>query len=193
MNNKYIFITLLMLSTIFSQEKNHNLNFLFANNAYGLSYEYQRFVKPDLSVGADLRFYDIRTDEYPVYDPFYNQYDVSGEKSILIFPMYIRLNYFPFKDKIANNFQPFLLFSFGPFVTIDGDENAGSFSDKWSGAPTQVNLGASIGFGVTLQTDRASGFSFGIAYDHLQVEEPIHDQEDFGGGFLYLQYRLGRE
>ena len=26
MNNKYIFITLLMLSTIFSQEKNHNLN-----------------------------------------------------------------------------------------------------------------------------------------------------------------------
>ena len=52
-----------MLSTIFSQEKNHNLNFLLANNAYGLSYEYQRFVKPDLSVGADLRFYDIRTDE----------------------------------------------------------------------------------------------------------------------------------
>ena len=107
--------------------------------------------------------------------------------------MYLRLNYYPFKDKIANNFQPFLLLSFGPFVTIDGDEDAGSFSDKWSGAPTQVNLGASIGFGVTLQTDRASGFSFGIAYDHLQVEEPIHDQEDFGGGFLYLQYRLGRE
>ncbi len=113
MNNKYIFITLLMLSTIFSQEKNHNLNFLLANNAYGLSYEYQRFVKPDLSVGADLRFYDIRTDEYPVYDPFYNQYDVSGEKSILILPMYLRFNYYPFKDKIANNFQPFLLLSFG--------------------------------------------------------------------------------
>ena len=73
-----------MLSTIFSQEKNHNLNFLFANNAYGLSYEYQKFVKPDLSVGADLRFYDIRNDEYPVYDPYYNQYNVSGEKNILM-------------------------------------------------------------------------------------------------------------
>ena len=182
-----------MLSTIFSQEKNHNLNFLFANNAYGLSYEYQRFVKPDLSIGADLRFYDIRNDEYPVYDPFYNQYNVSGEKNILMFPMYIRFNYYPFKDKIANNFQPFLLLSFGPFVAIDGDEDASSFSDKWSGAPTQVNLGGSIGFGVNLKTDRSSGFSFGIAYDHLQVDEPIHDQEDFGGVFLYLQYRLGRE
>ena len=78
----------LLLSISLGQGKNHNLNFLFANNAYGLAYEYQRFVKDDLSIGTDIRFYDIREDEYPVYDPFFNQYNVSGEKSILMFPMF---------------------------------------------------------------------------------------------------------
>ena len=195
MNNIYkkIVIVFLLLSISLGQGKNHNLNFLFANNAYGLAYEYQKFVKDDFSVGADIRFYDIREDEYPVYDPFFNQYSVSGEKSILMFPMYLKLTYYPFQGKIANNFQPFLMLSFGPFLSVDGDEDAGSFSDKWSGAPNQVNFGGSIGFGVNLKTDQASGFSFGIGYDHLQVDEPIHDKEDFGGGFLYLQYRLGRE
>ena len=123
-----LLILIIISSTLFSQEKNHNINFIFANNGYGFGYELDKFLRDDLSIGADLRFYDIRADEYPIYDPFYNQYKIIGEKNIIMLPLYFKLNYYPFQGKIANNFEPYILFSFGSMISIDGDENIKSFN-----------------------------------------------------------------
>ena len=36
---------------------------MFTNNGYGFGYEFEKFSKENVSIGADLRFYDIRSDE----------------------------------------------------------------------------------------------------------------------------------
>ena len=77
-----------MAGPLNAQDKIQNINFLFANNGYGFGYEYEKFQKSNVSIGLDLRFYDIRNDEYPIYDPFYNQFTVAGEKDILLFPLF---------------------------------------------------------------------------------------------------------
>ena len=188
-----IAIIMIISSSLYSQEKSHNLNFMFTNNGYGFGYEFEKFSKENLSIGTDLRFYDIRSDEYPVYDPFVNQYKIIGEKNITMLPLYFRVNYYPFQGKIANNFEPYVLFAIGPMISIDGDENVRSFSKRWSNADTQINPGGSIGFGVNFNTSTSNTLSFGLGYDYLQVEEPIHDKKDYGGAFLYLKYKINRE
>ncbi len=176
-----------------SQEKSNNINFIIGNNGYGFGYESERFLKNDLSIGADLRFYDMRADEYPVYDPFYNQYKIIGEKNIVMIPLYFRVNYYPFEGKIANNFQPYMLFSIGSMISIDGDENIKSFSKRWSEADTQFNPGGSIGIGINVNANNTNSLSFGLGYDYLKAQEPIHEKKDYGGAFLYLKYKIDRE
>ena len=186
-------IMMIISSSLYSQEKSHNLNFMFTNNGYGFGYEFEKFSKENLSIGTDLRFYDIRSDEYPVYDPFINQYKIIGEKSITMLPLYLRFNYYPFQGKIANNFEPYVLFALGPMLSIDGDENIRSFSKRWSNAETQINPGGSIGIGINFNTGTSGTIAFGLGYDYLKVEEPIHDKRDYGGAFLYLKYKINRE
>ena len=111
-------------------DKIQNINFLFANNGYGFGYEYEKFRKSNVSIGLDLRFYDIRNDEFPIYDPFYNQFTVAGEKDILLFPLFFKTNYYLFDGQIANSFRPYITFSVGPFIAVDGDETISSFSKK---------------------------------------------------------------
>tara|TARA_Y100000389_G_scaffold195179_1_gene226189 strand:+ start:2689 stop:3309 length:621 start_codon:yes stop_codon:yes gene_type:complete len=191
------FIKLILLigisSSLFSQQKSNNINFIFANNGYGFGYEFEKFTKSNLSIGADLRFYDIRSDEYAVYDPFFNQARIIGEKNIIMLPLYFRLNYYPFEGKIANNFQPYFLFALGPMVSYDGDENIDSFSDRFSDAETQVNPGGSFGVGINFNTNTTNTLSLGLGYDFLKVKEPIHNKKDYGGAFLYLKYKFSRE
>ena len=93
--NKTIFLLLIALTigSLNAQDKIQNINFLFANNGYGFGYEYEKFRKSNVSIGLDLRFYDIRNDEFPIYDPFYNQFTVAGEKDILLFPLFFKTNY----------------------------------------------------------------------------------------------------
>ena len=77
MNKIILFLIIAFsVSSLNAQDKIQNINFLFANNGYGLGYEYEKFRKSNVSFGVDLRFYDVRNDEYPIYDPFYNQFTV---------------------------------------------------------------------------------------------------------------------
>ena len=169
-----LILILTISSSLYSQEKSNNLNFMFTNNGYGFGYEFEKFSRENLSIGADLRFYDIRSDEYPVYDPFFNQYKVIGEKNITMLPLYFRLNFYPFQGKIANNFEPYILFALGPMISIDGDENIRSFSKRWSEADTQVNPGGSFGFGINFNTNSSNTLSFGLGYDYLKVKDMLN-------------------
>lgn len=194
MNKLYkIIFALTIISSINAQDKIQNINFIFANNGYGFGYEYESFVRSNLSIGADLRLYDIRNDEFPIYDPYFNQFTVAGEKDILLFPLFFRTNYYLFEGRIANNFRPYLTFSIGPFIAVDGDETISSFSKKWRSTESQTNLGGSLGFGVSFSQSSGNTLSLGLGYDHLKVEREIHSKNDFGGGFLYLKYQINRE
>ena len=88
--NKVVLMIFVVITTtcLNAQDKMQNINFLFANNGYGFGYEYEAFRKSNVSIGVDLRFYDIRNDEFPVYNPYYNQFTVAGEKDILLFPIF---------------------------------------------------------------------------------------------------------
>ena len=129
-------------------KKSSDLNFIFANNGYGFGFENTKQKNEVLQIGLDLRVYDIRRDEYTVYNEFYNQFGVIGEKSILMIPVYGRINYLLFQDKIANNFKPYFFISAGALIAVDGNENERSFRKKWLEAETQVVPSLSTGFGV---------------------------------------------
>ena len=193
--NKVVLMILVVITTTFlnAQDKMQNINFLFANNGYGFGYEYEAFRKSNVSIGVDLRFYDIRNDEFPVYNPYYNQFTVAGEKDILLFPIFFKTSYYLFDSQIANSFRPYLTFSVGPFIAVDGDETISSFSKKWRSTESQTNLGASLGFGVNFSQSSGNTLSLGLGYDYLNVEKPIHSKEDFGGGYLFLKYQINRE
>ena len=192
--NKKLLIFVILVSNLFAKGNNQNLNFIFANNGYGFGYEYEKNVRSNLSIGVDLRLYDVRNDEYPIYDPFYNQFQVAGEKDILLFPLLFRTNYYLFDGKIANNFRPYLLFSIGPLIGVDADENISSFKKKWSSTNSQTSLAGSFGFGVNFTSPTMSNtISLGLGYDYFQFAEPFHGKKDFGGGFIYLKYQINRE
>ena len=111
----------------------------------------------------------------------------------MLFPLFFRTNYYLFDGKIANSFRPYITFSFGPFIAVDGDETISSFSKKWSSTESQTNLGASLGFGVNFSQPSGSTLSLGLGYDHINVDKPIHSKDDFGGGYLFLKYQINRE
>ena len=58
-----LILILTISSSLYSQEKSNNLNFMFTNNGYGFGYEFEKFSRENLSIGADLRFYDILKNE----------------------------------------------------------------------------------------------------------------------------------
>jgi len=168
--NKKLLILVILVSNLFAQGNNQNLNFIFANNGYGFGYEYEKNVRSNLSIGVDLRLYDVRNDEYPIYDPFYNQFQVAGEKDILLFPLLFRTNYYLFDGKIANNFRPYLLFSIGPLIGVDADENISSFKKKWSSTNSQTSLAGSFGFGVNFTSPTMSNtISLGLELSTVMV------------------------
>ena len=111
----------------------------------------------------------------------------------IFFPVFFKTNYYLFDGQIANSFRPYITFSIGPFIAVDGDETISSFSKKWSSTESQTNLGASLGFGVNFSQTSGNTLSLGLGYDHLNVDKPIHSKDDFGGGYLFLKYQINRE
>ena len=41
-----------MIGSLNAQNKNQNINLLFANNGYGFGYEYEKFQKSNVSIGC---------------------------------------------------------------------------------------------------------------------------------------------
>ena len=182
-----------MMGSLNGQDKVQNINFIFANKGYGFGYDYESFIRTNHSIGLDLRFYDIRDDEFAVYNPYSNQINIAGEKDILLIPIFFKSNFYLPNNRIENNIKPFLTFSIGPFIAIDADENISSFSEKWTSTKSQTNLGTSLGVGINFYLISGNRISVGVGYDHFNVDKPIHSIENFGGGFLFFKYQIGRE
>ena len=188
-----LLITTFMIGSLNAQDKFQNINFLFANKGFGIGYEFESFIRTDRSIGLDLKLYDIRNDEFAVYNPYSNQINIAGEKDILIVPIFFKSNFYLSNNRIENKIKPYFTFAIGPFIAIDADENISSFSEKWTSTKSQTNLGTSLGFGLNFYLISGNNISVGIGYDYFNVDRPIHSIENFGGGFLFFKYQIGRE
>ena len=128
-------------------------------------------------------------------------YEFMTEDSTLptiIVPARIASTRFPGKLLSMVNGKPLILWTaerisevapeFNLFFAVDGDETISSFSKKWRSTESQTNLGASLGFGVNFSQPTGNTLALGLGYDYLNVDNPIHSKEDFGGGYLFLKY-----
>ena len=56
------------------------------------------------SIVAELRYFDVKGDEETiVYDYWTNQYSTVGGQNLILLPMLLGGNYYPFAGMIANN------------------------------------------------------------------------------------------
>ena len=140
-----------------------------------------------LSVNAELRFYDIKDpNESMVYDPYYGTTRTIGGISLVMIPIFAGVNYYPFVDKIQNNFSPFLTFRMGGVLVVDGNEE-GSFKQRWSDPETQLTPGGFIGAGIDFKMVGQTSVSVMIGLEILPYRE-FDDSDNFTGKLIHISF-----
>ena len=141
-----------------------------------------------ISLNAELRFYDIKDPyESMVYDPYYGTTRTIGGVSLIMFPIFIGTNYYPFVDKIQNNFSPFVAIRGGGLFTLDGAEE-GSFKERWKNIDSQFTLGSFIGIGVDFKMYGQTTVSPMVGYEILQLKYEADGQNDYSGMLIHIAF-----
>tara|TARA_B110000438_G_scaffold59117_1_gene59189 strand:- start:3970 stop:4551 length:582 start_codon:yes stop_codon:yes gene_type:complete len=140
------------------------------------------------SINSELRFYDIKADdETIVYDYYSGQYQAVGGKSLLMIPMLIGVNYYPFTGKIENNFSPFVTARTGPVLTLDGEE-IGSFRERWEKPKKQISTGSFIGLGIDFKMVGQSSLSIMVGKEILPLKQYADGKKDYSGFLIHLSF-----
>tara|TARA_B100000767_G_C19708375_1_gene511617 strand:- start:505 stop:1101 length:597 start_codon:yes stop_codon:yes gene_type:complete len=141
-----------------------------------------------ISLNSELRFYDIKApDETLVYDYYSGQTRNAGGISLVMFPAFVGVNYYPFAGKIENNFSPFITTRGGLVFTIDGKES-GSFKNRWTSAKTQFSPGGFIGAGVDFKMVGQTFVSTMFGLEIIKLNEAADSVEDYSGFLIHLSF-----
>ena len=141
-----------------------------------------------LSLNAELRFYDIKDpNESMVYDPYYGTTRTIGGVSLIMLPIFIGSNYYPFVDKIQNNFSPFIAIRGGGIFTLNGAEE-GSFNERWKNIDTQFTLGGFFGLGVDFKMYGQTTVSPMVGYERLPLKYKADGQIDYSGMLIHIAF-----
>ena len=141
-----------------------------------------------LSVNAELRFYDIKDpNESMVYDPYYGTTRTIGGISLIMLPIFVGGNYYPFVDKIQNNFSPFFVCRGGGIFTLNGAEE-GSFGNRWKNVDTQFNLGGFLGTGVEFNMYGQTIISPMVGYEFLPLKDKADGYDDYSGMLIHIAF-----
>ena len=141
-----------------------------------------------ISLNSELRFYDIKApDETLVYDYYSGQTRNAGGISLVMFPAFVGVNYYPFAGKIENNFSPFITTRGGLVFTIDGKET-GSFKNRWTSAKTQFSPGGFIGAGVDFKMVGQTFVSTMFGLEIIKLNEAADSVEDYSGFLIHLSF-----
>ena len=141
-----------------------------------------------ISLNAELRFYDIKdANESMVYDPYYGTTRTIGGVSLIMFPIFIGANYYPFVDKIQNNFSPFVAIRGGGLFTLDGAEE-GSFKERWKNIDSQITLGSFTGIGVDFKMYGQTTVSPMVGYEILPLKYNADGQNDYSGMLIHIAF-----
>ena len=140
------------------------------------------------SLNAELRFYDIKDpNETPVYNPYYGNTRTVGGISLLMLPCFIGLNYYPFVNKIENNFSPFITAKVGSILTIDGAEE-GSFSNRWKNYKTQISPGGFFGCGIDFNLYGQTTVSTMVGREILPLRYNADGESDYSGMLIHIAF-----
>lgn len=135
--------------------------------------------------GAELRWFDAKlAEEIPFYNPYSGRYEKRDKISLILFPLFGSISYFPFEGKIANNFSPFISLKAGPVLTLDGDEFIESFSERWRNATPHWNIGGNIGIGVEFRQPGKIYYLISLSYDLLPMDGTIDSRSNYNGTVL---------
>tara|TARA_B100001250_G_C19725094_1_gene755682 strand:- start:384 stop:965 length:582 start_codon:yes stop_codon:yes gene_type:complete len=141
-----------------------------------------------LAFNGELRFYDIKAeDETIVYDYYTRQYKSVGGKSLVMFPVFIGGNYYPFVGKIENNFSPFISIKGGVVTTVDGDED-GSFTKRWKKPDIQYNSGGFLGLGIDFKIVGQSSVMVMVGLEYLPLKKETDGKNNYSGFLIHLSF-----
>ena len=141
-----------------------------------------------LSVNAELRFYDIKDpNESMVYDPYYGTTRTIGGISLIMLPIFVGGNYYPFVDKIQNNFSPFIALRGGGLFTLNGAEE-GPFIDRWNNVDVQFTLGGFFGIGVEFRMYGRTSISPMVGYEMLPLKYKADGKIDYSGMLIHIAF-----
>ena len=140
------------------------------------------------SLNAEMRFYDIKDpNETPVYDPYYGSTRTIGGVSLVMVPVFIGGNYYPFIGKIENNFAPFIAFRIGSLFTFDGSEE-GSFIERWENFDYQVSLGGFLGGGIDFNLYGQTTVSAMVGREILPLKDFADGENDYSGMLIHIAF-----
>lgn len=141
-----------------------------------------------LALNGELRFYDIKAeDETIVYDYYTGQYKSVGGKSLVMLPVFVGGNYYPFVGKIENNFSPFFAIKGGVVTTVDGEES-GTFSERWKNPGIQYSPGGFLGVGIDFKIVGQSSVMVMVGLEYLPLKKETDGKKDYSGFLIHLSF-----
>ena len=141
-----------------------------------------------LALNGELRFYDIKGDDETIYyDIYTRQYKSGGGKSLVMLPVFVGGNYYPFVGKIENNFSPFISIKGGVVTTVDGDE-FGTFSERWKDPDIQYTPGGFLGVGIDFKIVGQSFVMVMVGLEYLPLKKETDGKKDYSGFLIHLSF-----
>ena len=141
-----------------------------------------------LALNGELRFYDIKAeDETIVYDYYTGQYKSVGGKSLVMLPVFVGGNYYPFVGKIENNFSPFIAIKGGVVTTVNGEE-FGTFSERWKNPDIQYTPGGFLGVGIDFKIVGQSSVMVMVGLEYLPLKKETDGKNDYSGFLIHLSF-----
>ena len=141
-----------------------------------------------LALNGELRCYDIKAeDETIVYDYYTGQYKSVGGKSLVMLPVFIGGNYYPFVGKIENNFSPFIAIKGGVVTTVNGEESGGLYS-RWENSDIQYNPGGFLGVGIDFKIVGQSSVMVMVGLEYLPLKKETDGKNNYSGFLIHLSF-----
>jgi len=185
-----ILVLIFLFSALSGEEmwSENGPGFNSGTNGSGIHWHYGRFPAETHGWVAEGRFYDLKGDnEVPAYDPVYGTVTTAGGISLVMLTFEGGLMYFPFADKIANNFSPYVAVMAGPNIILDAPET-GSFTERWGQTETSFGLAVFLGAGISFYISHQTVFGFSAGYDFLKLPKTIDGKNDYSGFLIKLTY-----
>ena len=141
-----------------------------------------------LALNGEVRFYDIKADdETIVYDYYTGQYKSVGGQSLVMLPVFIGGNYYPFVGKIENNFSPFIAIKGGVVTTVNGEEFGGFYS-RWENPDIQYTPGGFLGVGIDFKIVGQSFVMVMVGLEYLPLKKETDGKKDYSGFLIHLSF-----
>ncbi len=187
-NNKIFLI--LFVSGLIAQDKITNVGLTTGSHGWGINIQKLNRYNENIFWSIDGRIYIITgIGDIPIPNNFDFQQE-RNQKSLLMVPISLGIQHFPFQGKIANNFFPFIHAKTGPLFVFDGDESIDGFFDRWKKAETQITYGFQIGLGVKFVVPPYSFMSIMFGYDVFPLSKKADGRKNYDGGVLQLDFSV---